>query len=632
MNRRRTNFGTYLVCLAIFLASTSLAATYTYDNLNRLTHVDYGNGNTIQYTYDQAGNRLTETVTGTASVDPDPQVAAQPLTVPLVQGGYVRISWSDFGGPVEVSIWKGDVEWLEVALNAADDDERTINTAGWEARADYRAHAHLVSDVGVSAFSGHFTVEVPTGDVWRVNPDGSGDFATIQDALNAGQSGDVILLGDGVVTGTGNRDLNFQGKQLTLRSFSGNPGSCTIDVGASAASPAQGIIFGELEPVGTSVEYIRFVNGYHSQGGAIAVYGSQVTLVGCVFEDNTASSIGGAVHLSDYNRSIVDCEFRNNNAVEGGAIYLGSGTCSFEGSLFEGNSANFGGAIRIGGTPVILTASGNVFRSNSAGTNGSAIMTRRDDIDIVDNLFAGNLSGGADLAVLYIEPWTQPQTVPVIADNTFLGNEGTAISSAYELDMLVERNILAYSTYFGMSCVDGGTGEHAQLSCNVFFGNGSGDAWCGDDLGGNVVADPLFCNPGGVERTVADSSPCLPANNSCGVTIGGVAIDCDEVTGLEEPQIASAMYSLHQASPNPFNPRTCITFELPRREAVTLRVFDLTGRMVKTLIDIEIFAQGRQEVIWLGRDDGGRQCASGTYFYRLEVGNYVQTKKMVLIK
>jgi len=259
-------------------------------------------------------------------------------------------------------------------------------------------------------------------------------------------------------------------------------------------------------------------------------------------------------------------------------------------------------------------------------------MTRRDDIDIVDNLFAGNLSGGADLAVLYIEPWTQPQTVPVIADNTFLGNEGTAISSAYELDMLVERNILAYSTYFGMSCVDGGTGEHAQLSCNVFFGNGSGDAWCGDDLGGNVVADPLFCNPGGVERTVADSSPCLPANNSCGVTIGGVAIDCDEVTGLEEPQIASAMYSLHQASPNPFNPRTCITFELPRREAVTLRVFDLTGRMVKTLIDIEIFAQGRQEVIWLGRDDGGRQCASGTYFYRLEVGNYVQTKKMVLIK
>jgi hypothetical protein len=86
------------------------------------------------------------------------------------------------------------------------------------------------------------------------------------------------------------------------------------------------------------------------------------------------------------------------------------------------------------------------------------------------------------------------------------------------------------------------------------------------------------------------------------------------------------------SSPNPFNPQTTIAYTVPARGAVTLQVFDLSGRLVRVLLDEETVAPGRHETVWNGRDDTGRRTASGTYFCRLEVGEYSETKKMALIK
>jgi hypothetical protein len=89
---------------------------------------------------------------------------------------------------------------------------------------------------------------------------------------------------------------------------------------------------------------------------------------------------------------------------------------------------------------------------------------------------------------------------------------------------------------------------------------------------------------------------------------------------------------LEPACPNPFNPHTTIAFELPRQLDVSLRIFDLSGRLVRSLIGGETRGQGRHEVVWNGRDDAGRQVASGTYFYRLVAGELAETKSMVLVK
>jgi hypothetical protein len=85
-------------------------------------------------------------------------------------------------------------------------------------------------------------------------------------------------------------------------------------------------------------------------------------------------------------------------------------------------------------------------------------------------------------------------------------------------------------------------------------------------------------------------------------------------------------------APNPYNPHTTIAFDLPEQAVVRLSVFDVAGRLVRVLVDGEVFDQGRHEAVWRGRDGTGRHVPSGTYFCRLEAGEYSETKRMALIK
>jgi hypothetical protein len=95
-------------------------------------------------------------------------------------------------------------------------------------------------------------------------------------------------------------------------------------------------------------------------------------------------------------------------------------------------------------------------------------------------------------------------------------------------------------------------------------------------------------------------------------------------------------FELDQNYPNPFNPSTTIRFSLPVQSGggylpTTLRVYNVLGQMVRTLVD-EPMAAGTHEIIWDGKDNHGSQVASGIYFYKLRSGDYEDTKKMVLMK
>ncbi len=90
--------------------------------------------------------------------------------------------------------------------------------------------------------------------------------------------------------------------------------------------------------------------------------------------------------------------------------------------------------------------------------------------------------------------------------------------------------------------------------------------------------------------------------------------------------------SLHPAHPNPFNPATTISYQLPEAAHVTLKVYDLRGRETATLVDAEKDA-GFREVRWNGRDALSHSVPSGVYFYRLMTSSgYTKSRKMVLIK
>jgi hypothetical protein len=102
------------------------------------------------------------------------------------------------------------------------------------------------------------------------------------------------------------------------------------------------------------------------------------------------------------------------------------------------------------------------------------------------------------------------------------------------------------------------------------------------------------------------------------------------ITAVEEtaPVLRTALAPNH---PNPFNPHTEIRFELARGSRVLLRVFDVSGRLVRELTDTTLPA-GSHRAFWDGTDASGRAVASGTYLYRLDAAGFNQSRKMVLLR
>ncbi|MFQ5824565.1 MAG: S8 family serine peptidase [bacterium] len=90
-------------------------------------------------------------------------------------------------------------------------------------------------------------------------------------------------------------------------------------------------------------------------------------------------------------------------------------------------------------------------------------------------------------------------------------------------------------------------------------------------------------------------------------------------------------FQLAHNFPNPFNPTTNINYDLPRESHVSLKIFNVQGQLVRTLVN-EITSAGFHSVLWDGRDDSGRTLPSGAYIYQIKAGDFEQTRKMVLLK
>ncbi|MCA9380803.1 T9SS type A sorting domain-containing protein, partial [Candidatus Dojkabacteria bacterium] len=103
-----------------------------------------------------------------------------------------------------------------------------------------------------------------------------------------------------------------------------------------------------------------------------------------------------------------------------------------------------------------------------------------------------------------------------------------------------------------------------------------------------------------------------------------------EITGVEN-QVLPVDYALFQNYPNPFNPTTLISYALPRSGSVTLKIYDMLGREVKTLVNAEQNS-GVNTVQWNGDNNSGSRVSSGTYIYMIKAGEFTQAKKMILLK
>jgi len=108
------------------------------------------------------------------------------------------------------------------------------------------------------------------------------------------------------------------------------------------------------------------------------------------------------------------------------------------------------------------------------------------------------------------------------------------------------------------------------------------------------------------------------------------AVLADE--SVSAPDGLPTAVALRAAYPNPFNPHTEIRFELPEAASVKLMIYDVGGRLVRTLLDGEPVAAGRHAATWRGRDDRGRELSSGIYFTRFEAAGEQHTGKLTLLR
>ena len=130
--------------------------------------------------------------------------------------------------------------------------------------------------------------------------------------------------------------------------------------------------------------------------------------------------------------------------------------------------------------------------------------------------------------------------------------------------------------------------------------------------------DPYYYMVTAVSANSIESAP----SNLVSVEGRAVAVE------LEEP----VLFALHQNYPNPFNTTTEIRYNLDERARVTLRIYNVLGQVVATLIEDAWETAGLHTAGWDGRNEDGRPAASGTYFYTLTVDDRRVTKAMVLVR
>jgi len=232
----------------------------------------------------------------------------------------------------------------------------------------------------------------------RVKADGTGDFATIQEAIHAAADGDTIELADGTYRGEGNRDIDFTGKAIVVRSEGRHPISCVIDCEGSSSDPHRGFHFHSQEGPGSWLEGLTITRAYiegnwpEGGGGGILCANASPTIADVVLSGNSATQGAGLCCYNGASPVLTDVTFAGNAAVySGGGVYCSFSSPTFTQVDFSGNSAaDYGGGMS--GYQSSVTLTHVTFTANSAAYGGGLDLNTSSS-NLTDVTFFQNVAG-----------------------------------------------------------------------------------------------------------------------------------------------------------------------------------------------------------------------------------------------
>ncbi len=321
------------------------------------------------------------------------------------------------------------------------------------------------------------------------------------------------------------------------------------------------------------------------------------------------------------------------------------------------------------GTNLFAATEKGVFLSTNNGSNWAAVNTGLPDTAVTalavsgTNLFAGTATGGVFLSTNNGTNWTVVDTgltwiwaLATSGTNVFVDTWQGVHRSTNNGSSWTSVNTGLSNKYVSSLAVEG-TNIFAGTANDVFLSTNNGASWNDVDTslstsvsslavsGANIFAGTGYgslvsvSTNNGASWTTVDAGLTLPNTAVFALFISGTNLFAGTTFGVWRRPLSEMItsvkgrdtekptrFSLSQNYPNPFNPTTTISFTLPSRSIVSLKVFDMLGREVSMIVSGELQA-GNYNRQW-----NAANMASGVYFYSLQAGTNTETKNLLLLK
>ena len=506
-----------------------------------------------------------------------------------------------------------------------------------------------------------------------------GDSTGVVVSFSSGEDSTALLSGftitNGFSTWSGGINVSYSSPTLSnllvtrntaeeggggINCYNAGPRIEFTTISENTATDAAGINAWESDGVVISNSLIMNNSSMEGPGG-IFIGKSDLKIENSTISYNTVEQgSGGGISMLQSAPEIENVEIMENLAENnGGGINIWSSSPTLIDCIIDGNVTNGGegGGISCGGDSLVLINS--VVIGNSSGTHGGAGIKAKDSYLVINNSHIfNNIGGGHGGGILLKDSTYAIVTNSVISGNSGYNGGGIHCQSNFSSSLFYNCTIVDNQTDVAGGGITIGQNSSPIFVNSIFWNDQETDVFpynggsvtiaYSDIQGGwegesNIDTDPLFTDPTAVDYTLQEGSLCIDAGTAIFVFEGDTlvnipnssyngnapdigAFEYGSVSVVDNIASAPNEFQLFKNYPNPFNPATTISYQIPELSFVYLYIININGQLVSTLVNEKV-QPGNYSVKWDAKD-----FSSGVYFYKLVAGKYSETGKALLLK